>query len=367
MALHNYSGVGMFVRMDEYLGTSEVANVLGVSERRVRAMIADKRLPARRMLGRWAIPAKAVTGFGARSAGRPLSESAAWAVLGFLSGAAAVESMPTRLRDRVLALPNEPNASTAQRKLQSWMAARGSPIDAWGPPSSQASLAEDNRVVLSGDRAVRDLQPSEPLRVYAADADINDLIGDHSLRRTNGAQRMPNVVLWLVDDLAAIPRSPTNPRHTAAPVAALDLLNDGDPRASRIAEQILAAAIGTIAALNTDPTPAAAHTTYADRRPHALVDDLAELRGPVNSVVELPLMLHWGPKRRYDLSSDGDRRSLYERVLNEALHPEQLHTYLNAELLLELWPRLWLPPQVRTLWEKQFPQLASTRPAAPAQ
>lgn len=119
------------------------------------------------------------------------------------------------------------------------------------------------------------------------------------------------------------------------------------PGGARIANEPAAAAPG--------PEPRA----YADRRPYVLVDDLEALRGPKNSVVELPLRLDWSPKRHYDLADDGDRRALYERALNQALQVEDLQTFINADLLIDLWPRLWLPRQLRDLWQARFPQLAS--------
>lgn len=103
-------------------------------------------------------------------------------------------------------------------------------------------------------------------------------------------------------------------------------------------------------------------STYADRRPYVTVEDLGELRGPTDSHVELPLRLSWSTKRHYDLSDDGDRRALYERALTEALRVEDLQNFLNADLLLELWPRLWLARQVRDLWESRFPQLVARHP-----
>ncbi|SIK10256.1 Uncharacterised protein [Mycobacteroides abscessus subsp. abscessus] len=100
---------------------------------------------------------------------------------------------------------------------------------------------------------------------------------------------------------------------------------------------------------------------YAQRRPYVLVDDLLALHGPKDSVVELPLRLDWSPKRRYDLADDGDRRALYERTLNQATGVEDLTALLNTDLLIELWPRLWLPQQLRDLWQGRFPQLAPQR------
>jgi len=98
------------------------------------------------------------------------------------------------------------------------------------------------------------------------------------------------------------------------------------------------------------------------RRPYAVVKDLTDLTGPRHGVVELPLRLDWSTQhRRYDLDHDDDRRLLYETVLNQALRPEDLHNVLNTHLLIELWPRLWLPTRVRELWERRFPQLVAQR------
>lgn len=88
-----------------------------------------------------------------------------------------------------------------------------------------------------------------------------------------------------------------------------------------------------------------------------VVDSLDSLRGPRDHAVDLPLRLDWSPRRSYHLADEGDRRSLYERVLNEALQVADLQSYLNGDLLIELWPTLWLPQQVRDLWESRFPQL----------
>jgi hypothetical protein len=92
---------------------------------------------------------------------------------------------------------------------------------------------------------------------------------------------------------------------------------------------------------------------------------LSDLVGPRDRVIELPLRMDWSQRRRYDLSRDGERRLLYETVLNEALRVDDLHGLLNAELLVELWPALWLPRRIRDLWESRFPELASSGRSPP--
>jgi hypothetical protein len=56
--------------------------------------------------------------------------------------------------------------------------------------------------------------------------------------------------------------------------------------------------------------------------------------------------------------------SMYKVVLIEAGTVEDLRTWLSGELLLRLWPSLWLPPKLRRRWEERFPELTATRTSA---
>ena len=97
------------------------------------------------------------------------------------------------------------------------------------------------------------------------------------------------------------------------------------------------------------------------RRPVALPDDLAELRGPLSGIVRLPLLVYasgQGPARSFDLSSEAERIELYEIVLTDGTADDVCH-YVNREELLRLWPRLWLPPHVRQVWEPRLGVVAS--------
>ncbi|MDT9701669.1 hypothetical protein [Streptomyces sp. P17] len=93
-------------------------------------------------------------------------------------------------------------------------------------------------------------------------------------------------------------------------------------------------------------------------RPYTVPETLEELAGPAAGVVVLPTVLDWTPKRVYDLSDDVDLRMLYEPVIREAMHVEELRTFLDPVLLSAVWQRLWLPPRARLMWEGRFPQLA---------
>lgn len=349
--------------MDGLLSVADAASLLGRSQRRVRAMIADGIIPAQRVLGRWAVPADAVAGFAPRAGGRPLSQRSAWVVLGQLASGTSAKPIPGRLRARIHSLPDAPDP---ERTLWSWTASRGERRWVWISPSSMDSLAGDARVLIGGSGAVRDLEPAAVLSVYVGAGDVDGVVRDHGMQRARASHSVPNAVLWVVDDLTAVPRSPIDGRRVAAPVAAVDLIDSGDPDAVRIGGQILTSAVGALAAAAAAAVSVPMRTAYADRRPYVAVDDMETLRGPTGSAVELPLELNWGPQRTYDVSCDSDRRALYERVLNEAQHPEHLQQYLNGELLVQVWPQLFLPSQVRTLWEGKFPQLVSQPHAAAA-
>jgi len=92
--------------------------------------------------------------------------------------------------------------------------------------------------------------------------------------------------------------------------------------------------------------------------------DLADLRGPANGTVELPLRLFWSvPGHRFDLDDPDTRRWYYETVLREASRPEDLTAYLDGATLARLWPDLFLPKGVRRAWEEKHPALRVTTAA----
>jgi hypothetical protein len=88
---------------------------------------------------------------------------------------------------------------------------------------------------------------------------------------------------------------------------------------------------------------------------------LADLRGPVTGTAQLSRRLFWNPDRTFDLGDPGMLRWMYENVLREAVSPAELAAYLDGDLLVALWPELFLPAGVRRAWEDRHPVL---RPAA---
>lgn len=55
---------------------------------------------------------------------------------------------------------------------------------------------------------------------------------------------------------------------------------------------------------------------------------------------------------------------MYEAVLREASRAEDLAGYLNGEVLVAVWPELYLPKGLRRAWENRHPALRAARLAA---
>lgn len=76
-------------------------------------------------------------------------------------------------------------------------------------------------------------------------------------------------------------------------------------------------------------------------------------RQPVDrafAVVALPLHLNWSePGRWFNLHDRVQRARVYEIVLREG-GPEDVLAYVDGALLIDLWPELVLPRDVRAAW-----------------
>jgi hypothetical protein len=114
------------------------------------------------------------------------------------------------------------------------------------------------------------------------------------------------------------------------------------------------------------PMRSATPSRYQSRPGRAAVvaPSLADLRGPAEGTVELPLRLFWScPGHTFDLGDLDMRLWLYQTVLREASRPEDLTTYLDSDTLIDLWPDLFLPSGVRQAWEDAHPLLRATAAA----
>ena len=110
--------------------------------------------------------------------------------------------------------------------------------------------------------------------------------------------------------------------------------------------------------------PSADHVGYGAQKPYVVADGLGDLRGPTEGTVTLPHHLDWSGRATFDLDRPARLASMYKTVLNEASTVEDLHDWLDEQVLIELWPTLWLPARLRGLWESKFPELAVRRQEA---
>lgn len=95
---------------------------------------------------------------------------------------------------------------------------------------------------------------------------------------------------------------------------------------------------------------------YKDIVPYEVPSSLEALRGPSSGEIELPITVHWGPRRVFDLDREGLRLAAYQAIVREGT-PEDQEALLNADLLRRVWHDLMLPERCRRLWETTFPEL----------
>ena len=85
----------------------------------------------------------------------------------------------------------------------------------------------------------------------------------------------------------------------------------------------------------------------------AFLDDLT---GPSTGTVE-PLPGIQGPTRRpVHLDNLAEVAAWYAATMREALSEQDL-SQMNGEVLVRIWPELFLPPRVRWAWESRFSEL----------
>lgn len=113
--------------------------------------------------------------------------------------------------------------------------------------------------------------------------------------------------------------------------------------------------------MDTQQVPATTRPRPRDRV--LVIPDLADLHGPSGGMLTLPLWLRWQENRTFDLDKPAMRQWVYEIVLREASATADLTEHLNAAVLTEVWPRLFLPRPVQAAWESQHPQLQAAAPA----
>lgn len=94
---------------------------------------------------------------------------------------------------------------------------------------------------------------------------------------------------------------------------------------------------------------------------------LDDLHGPSTGIVELPVRLYWSAgSGRFDLSDFDQVAALCDATLDAAAGIDDITTFLNADLLVGVWPVLSMGRAKREAWENRFPVLRRQRLAAAA-
>lgn len=222
------------------LSTAEAAPRLGVSETRVRALIAAGTLQATKFSGRWVVDEDSLGLLQTRHRSRghrSMSARVAWGAAAMLADREAPWITPSersRLR-RLLASPAEPHVWLARLAKR---AVRVS--DYFVHPSAQESFLEDTRIRTSrvqtiatrSDHLVGD---GTLTSVWASESDFESLKADFGLLRSASA----NTRLRLAPDVVAVHwQAEHRPLDL---IAAADLWDEGDARSQETAEQVIAA------------------------------------------------------------------------------------------------------------------------------
>ena len=215
------------------VGVADAAAELGLSQRRVRQMLASGTLLGSRIGRVWAIDRAALDLVADRStsAGRPWKAASAWAVLALADGREIEGSTVARSRARrrlaggLLPLAEQLRARATTRRF-------------YGHPSVLDRLPGTARAVRTGLSATGehglDLVAVGVYEAYIPESDLAEVARRFAL--IEGAER-PNIVLRAVEDENWPFRS--DEEVAPIPVVALDLLDAGDDRSKRLAVSLL--------------------------------------------------------------------------------------------------------------------------------
>lgn len=184
------------------IGVAEVSTRLGVSARRVRAMVERGDLPARSISGRWVIDEAELVGRGVRRVARPMSPRVATALLDLLSGKESSGLSPSeawRLRGRRDQLFTDPAPAPL---LRAWLRARPRPLLLAAASTDLRDLAADPRVVASGISDQRaGILAMDQLEGWIAQHDLDEVRQEFLLVESDA----PNVVLHVADEAVSDP------------------------------------------------------------------------------------------------------------------------------------------------------------------
>jgi hypothetical protein len=165
------------------VGLIEVAEQLGVSERRARQLVASGQVPARRVSGRWLVDEAAIPRSPRLS--RPMSARVAWEFIELLSGqrpAAITQPEQSRLRAKRRRLLESADPAAL---LRTWLPRRARLERLAIAPRDAAGLLDDARLVPSGISDRRSgMSAHAEFEGYVHVDDLAGLVADHLMSRS---------------------------------------------------------------------------------------------------------------------------------------------------------------------------------------
>lgn len=223
--------------MVEHISVAEAAGLLNVHESRVRALVDQGGLPARKIGRDLVLERTHVLAYGERrrGAGRPLPASNAWAILALLSGSrpewvprSSLYRLRKQMHDRTWVVRSLEH-SAPRARVHEWQLLR----------SDVRHLLDERPGVQTGTLAAprySQLVPSQRLEydAYVDERTLRRLVD--RFRPVVGAPRLKrNVTLRVPSNEWILAHEPTAP----APVVAADLLLDPGERVRRAGRELL--------------------------------------------------------------------------------------------------------------------------------
>ena len=112
--------------------------------------------------------------------------------------------------------------------------------------------------------------------------------------------------------------------------------------------------------LETSPRPAIRKISEAERKPDSLPESLPALPPDrTTCMVQLPSRINWSePHRIFNLADREDRLHAYSLLLRSGKRAD-IEAYVDGPGLVELWPELDLPRDMRRRWAPLVAKLQS--------
>lgn len=215
-----------------FVGVQEAAGRLGVSPRRVRQMISEQKLPARRVGRAWVIEERDLRPTVRRPPHRPWKPASAWAVLAEADGSTPLD-LPAHERHRA-----RKRLKAGIHRIIDCLAARAQKRTFYAHPADVTRIIAMPGVVRTGASAAEehgiDIAGPGPAEAYVTRSGLDGITANCHVEERS---ERPNLILRVVNDAdwpfsdgaAVVPRT----------VAAVDLLESDDERTQRAGTDLL--------------------------------------------------------------------------------------------------------------------------------